>query len=255
MIPAGNSKEEKLEQKPFLEHLEDLRVLIIQFIVSWGFFSLIAFFQAPRIFRLIEWPLVRGLERWGGIRTSFALRSLSPSEVFLMSLKLSLLAGFIVALPLMLYFAARFLLPALTPKEKRYLLPSFSLGGGLFFGGVLFAYGVVLPLSLRFFWRYTVRLGVRPEWTVQNYFLMAGRLFLGFGLVFEFPVVIILLALLGVVDYEMLRRKRPYAVVVIFITAALLTPPDVITQVLMALPLLVLFELCLLATRFVGRSA
>lgn len=243
----------ELEEKPFLDHLEDLRWLVLKILLSWGVMSLIAFLLADRVFTLIQWPLLRMMgEVAGGNGT--ILRSLSPPEVFLMSIKLSLLAGFIVALPLILYFAARFLLPALKKKEKRYLAPSFVLGGGLFFAGVFFAYTVVLPLSLRFFWRYTERLGIKPEWTVQNYLSMVGKLLLGFGLVFEFPVVILLLAALGIVEYDMLRRKRPYVIVVIFILAALLTPPDIITQILMAVPLLVLFEICLFLTRFVNKS-
>ncbi len=242
------------EEKPFLEHLEDLRRLFLKIFLSWGAFSLVAFFLADRVFTLIQWPLQRVMADLGGGGGKFVLRSLSPAEVFLASVKLSLLTGLIFSLPLLLYLTARFILPALTPKERRYLLPAFTLGGGLFFGGVAFAYTVVLPLSLRFFWRYTERLGVSPEWTVQNYLSTAGKLLLGFGLVFEIPVVILLLAALGIVDYRMLKEKRPYVIVAVFIAAALLTPPDVVTQVLMAIPLLILFEVCLFVTRFIDRS-
>ena len=241
------------EEKPFLEHLEDLRRLFLKIFLAWGVFSLIAFLLAGRVFTLIQWPLQQVGADLGGAG-KFVLRSLSPAEVFLASVKLSLLAGLIVALPLLLYLAARFILPALTPKERRYLLPAFTLGGGLFFGGVIFAYTVVLPLSLRFFWRYTERLGVSPEWTVQNYLSTAGKLLLGFGLVFEIPVVILLLAAMGIVNYKMLKEKRPYVIVAVFIVAALLTPPDIVTQILMVIPLLILFEVCLLVTRFIDRS-
>ncbi len=244
----------ELEEKPFLEHLEDLRWVFLKIILAWVSASLIAFFFASRVFTVLQLPLLRMVRGLGGGEEGFVLRSLSPPEVFLMSIKLSLLVGFIVSLPVILYFCARFILPALKPIEKRYLLPVFAIGGALFFAGVLFAYWVVLPLSLRFFWKFTVRLGIEPEWTVHYYMSLAGKLMLAFGLVFEFPVVMLFLAKLGIVDYDILKRKRPYVIVGIFILAAFLTPPDIITQLLMAAPLLVLFEICLVLIKFFPRK-
>jgi len=124
------------------------------------------------------------------------------------------------------------------------------VGGGLFLFGVLFAYGLVLPLSLRFFWRFSERLGIQPAWTAHYYVSLAGKLLLAFGLVFEIPVVVLLLARLGIVNYDMLRRRSPYVTVGIFMLAAILTPPDVVTQILMALPLLVLYEICVYLSKF-----
>ena len=240
------------EEKPFLDHLEDLRFLIFKLLAAWGAASLLAFLLADRVLAAVQWPLRRMAGETGG---GVVLRSLSPPEAFLVSLRLSILVGLIVSLPLILYFISRFLLPALKPREKRYLLPAFLFGGGLFFAGVLFAYAVVLPLGLRFFWSYTLKLGINPEWTLENYISLAGRIFLGFGLVFELPVVILLLAALRIIDHRTLRRKRPYVVVGILVLAALLTPPDVVTQIMMALPLLILFEICVLLARllFPGR--
>ncbi|MEA1927128.1 MAG: twin-arginine translocase subunit TatC [Candidatus Auribacterota bacterium] len=249
-----NNSGDHLEEKPFLEHLEDLRRLILKILITWGAASLAAFVLSNRVFAVLQQPLARMTELTGGGEETFTLRSLSPPEVFLMSMKLSLLIGFIVGLPLILYFIGNFLLPALKNREKKYLVPAFSIGGGLFFSGVLFAYWVVLPLSLKFFWNYTERLAIRPEWTLEHYLSLAGKLLIGFGLVFELPVVILLLAFLGIIDYDTLRRKRAYVVVIIFILAALLTPPDVITQVMMAIPLLILFEICILITRFINKN-
>jgi len=253
-MERGRNSEHELEEKPFLEHLEDLRWLILRILISWGAASLIAFAFANRVFLLIQWPLSRMLSERGGGTEDFILRSLSPPEVFLVSMKLSLLVGFIAGLPLILYFVARFLFPALREGEKRYLVPAFSIGGGLFFSGVLFAYWVVLPLSLRFFWGYTERMAIRPEWTLEYYLSLVGKLLIGFGLVFEFPVVILLLSFLGIVDYDTLKRKRAYVVVIILILAAFLTPPDVITQIMMAIPLLILFEICIFLTRFIHKN-
>lgn len=244
------------EEKPFLDHLEDLRFLIGKILISWGAASVLAFLLAGRVLAAVQWPLIRMVRESGGGETDFILRSLSPPEVFLISLRLSILVGLIVSLPLILYFVSRFLLPALKPEEKRYLVPAFLFGGGLFFAGVAFAYAVVLPVALKFFWSYTLRLGIRPDWTLEHYIGLVGKLTLGFGLVFELPVVILLLAAMGIIDYGTLRRKRPYVVVGILVVAALLTPPDVVTQVMMAVPLLILFEICVLLARllFPGRA-
>lgn len=253
-MERGISAEPKSEEKPFLEHLEDLRRLVLKILISWGVAALVAFIFARQVFLVLQWPLTKILNEQGGGTEDFILRSLSPPEVFLMSMKLSLLVGFIVSLPLIMYLSARFLFPALKPEEKKFLVPAFSIGGGLFFAGVLFAYLIVLPLGLRFFWDYTRKLAVIPEWTVAHYLSLAGKLLIGFGLIFELPIVILLLTYLGIVSYGTLKRKRPYIVVVIFILAALLTPPDVITQIMMAIPLLILFEICIFLTRFIQKN-
>lgn len=239
------------EEKPFLDHLEDLRWLLLKIFFSWGIFSLIAFLLAPQVLTVVKWPLFRMLGSLGrGGEAEVILRSLSPAEVFLMSVRLSFLAGLIISLPLILYFTAKFILPALKPDEKRFLVPAFCVGGGLFFFGALFAYGVVLPLSLKFFWKFSERLGVQPAWTVNNYASLVGKLILAFGIIFEIPVLILFLAKLGIVDYDMLKRGRPYVIVGVFLLAALLTPPDIITQIMMAVPMLILYELCIFFSRF-----
>ena len=239
------------EEKPFLDHLEDLRWTLLKIFFSWGILSLIAFLLAPRVLAVVKWPLLRMLASLGRDgEAEVILRSLSPAEVFLMSVKLSLLAGLIVALPLILYFSAKFIFPALKPEEKRFLIPAFCMGGGLFFFGVLFAYGIVLPLGLKFFWSFSERLGVQPAWTVNNYASLVGKLLLAFGIIFEIPVLILFLARLGIVNYYMLKRGRPYVIIGVFLLAALLTPPDIITQVMMAVPMLILYEICVIFSKF-----
>ena len=232
------------EDQSFWEHLEELRWTLLKIVACLALVSLTAFIFADRLLEAVRWPLTRmgaGVE-W---ETEFVLRSLSPAEAFSASLQLSLLAGLILSLPFILYFSARFVFPALTPEEKRGLGPAFVAGGVLFYVGAAFAFIVVLPLSLRFFWLYTQRLGVRPEWSLRNYTALVNKTSLAFGLAFEVPLVLLLLAKLEIVDYPMLKKFRRQAVVAIFVLAAVLTPPDVVSQVLLAVPILVLFELTL----------
>ena len=234
-----------------MEHLEDLRRMFLKIFLAWGVTSLLAFLLAGRLMAVWRWPLKKMAEYTGAaFGPEFILRSLSPAEVFLVSVKISLLAGFIVSLPVILYLVGVFIFPALKQREKSVLLPSFVVGGGLFWVGLSFAYRVVLPLSLSFFWKYSRNLGIRPDWTLLNYTSFMGTMLCAFGLIFEIPAVILFLAKLGVVNYYMLARRRPVVIVGIFIAAAILTPPDVITQILMVLPMLILFEICLFLSRF-----
>ena len=253
--PEPPGRDKGGEEKPFLDHLEDLRWVLLMIVAAWASATVLAFAFAPRLLSLVRQPLERMLERSGETAAAAGiLRSLSPADTFLMSFKLAGLFGLIVSLPIILWVVGRFLLPALTAAERRLLLPAFLFGGGLFAAGVLFAYAAILPVTLSFFWSYTRRLGIRPEWTVGSYVSLVGQLILAFGLAFEFPAVILLLVKLGVVTYDMLRKIRPYAVVIILIVAGVLTPPDVVTQVLMAVPLLALYELCVQLSRVIARK-
>ncbi len=241
------------EDKSFWEHLEDLRRTLIKCLAAVALAAAAAFLFADRLLEAVRWPLAR-MAAAAGWENGPALRSLSPAEAFLTSLQLSLLAGLVAALPLVLYFCAGFIFPALTRKEKKSLGPAFAAGGVLFYLGAAFAFFAVLPLSLRFFWLYTQRLGVIPEWTLRHYAALAGRTALAFGLAFELPLVLVLLARMKLVGLGQLKRQRPMAVVAATALAALLTPPDIISQVLLAVPLIGLFELSLWAVRLLGEK-
>lgn len=174
------------------------------------------------------------------------MSALKPTETFMLSMRLSFFAGIVVAFPLLLYFLLQFILPGLHSHERRVLWPALAIGFGLFLGGVLFAYFLILPRALGFFFEWGDSLGVRNDWRIGEYMSFATQFTLLFGLSFELPVVVMVLVKLGLLGYETMKRTRGYAIVAIFIIAAVLTPtPDIFTQCLMAGPMILLYEACI----------
>ena len=179
----------------------------------------------------------------GNLKLMSALR---PTETFMLSMKLSFFAGIILAFPLLLMYVLQVILPGLHANEKRVLWPAMLVGFGLFLSGVLFAYYIVLPRALDFFYQWSGNLGVSNDWRIGEYISFATQFTLLFGLSFELPVVVMVLVKLGMLTYETMSRTRSYAVLTIFVTAAVLTPtPDAFTLILMALPMLILYEICI----------
>lgn len=175
-----------------------------------------------------------------------SLSALRPTETFMLSMSLSFFAGIVVAFPALLYFILQFILPGLHGHEKRVLWPALAIGFGLFLGGVLFAYFLVLPRALVFFFEWGNDMGISNEWRIGEYISFATQFTLLFGASFELPVVVMVLVKLGLLGYETMKRTRTYAIVAIFVIAAVLTPtPDIFTQCLMACPMIVLYEACI----------
>jgi sec-independent protein translocase protein TatC len=184
-----------------------------------------------------------------------ALRALAITDSFTISFRLAFYAGIVVSFPFLLYFLAEFVLPALTAMEKRLLFPAILISFALFLGGVLVAYYWLLPKTILFFFKDTQSLGWVPAWTVQEYYAFVTRFTIAFGLAFELPVVVLALVRLGFVTYEFMARTRPYAIVLMFIFAAIISPtPDVLTMIAMALPMCLLYESCIWITWFVKRK-
>ena len=174
------------------------------------------------------------------------MSALKPTETFMLSMKLSFFAGIIMAFPLLLMFVLQFVLPGLHSHEKKVMWPAMAVGFGLFLGGVLFAYYAVLPRALSFFYEWSGNLGVSNDWRIGEYISFATQFTLLFGLSFELPVVVMVFVKLGLLSYETMSRTRSYAIVGIFVAAAILTPtPDIFTLTLMALPMIVLYEICI----------
>lgn len=235
--------------KPFLEHLEDLRWTIVKMAITLILAMIVCFFFRSALVHITQRPL-RDIDPAVG-----ALRALAITDSFTISFRLAFYAGIVVSFPLLLYFMAEFVLPALTAMEKRFLFPAIAISFGLFLTGVLTAYYWLLPKTILFFFRDTQSLGWAPAWTVQEYYSFVTRFTLAFGLSFELPVVVLALVRFGLVTYEFMVRTRPYAIVLLFIFAAIISPtPDVLTMVAMALPLCLLYESCIWITWFVKRK-
>jgi sec-independent protein translocase protein TatC len=226
--------------KPFLEHLEDLRWTIVKMALTLAVAMIGCFAFRTSLVRILQAPLNAVDPQ------AQTLRALGITDSITISFHLAFYAGIVISFPLLLYFLAEFVLPALTILEKRLLFPAIAVSFGLFLLGVLICYFWLLPKTILFFFRDTQSLGWAPTWTVQQYYSFVTRFTIGFGLAFELPVVVLALVRFGLITYAFMARTRPYAVVLIFILATIITPtPDILTLVAMALPMCLLYESCI----------
>jgi len=226
--------------KPFLEHLEDLRWTIVKMVATLAVAMIGCFAFRGSLVRLLQAPL-KAVDP-----EAQTLRALGITDSITISFHLAFYAGIVISFPFLLYFLAEFVLPALTIVEKRFLFPAIGVSFGLFLLGVTVCYFWLLPKTILFFFRDTQSLGWVPSWTVQQYYSFVTRFTIGFGLAFELPVVVLALVRFGLITYGFMARTRPYAVVLIFILATIITPtPDILTLVAMALPMVLLYESCI----------
>jgi sec-independent protein translocase protein TatC len=226
--------------KPFLEHLEDLRWTVVKMAMALLGAMIVCFLFRHRLVTVMQAPL-HDIDPQVG-----ALKALGITDSIVISFRLAFYAGIVIAFPLLLYFLAEFVLPALNAVEKRFLFPAIGGSFGLFLLGVLVCYFWLLPKTILFFFRDTRSLGWTPTWTVQEYYSFVTKFVLGFGLAFELPVVVLALVYFGLITYKFMARTRPYAVVLIFILAAIIAPtPDLLTLIAMALPMSLLYESCI----------
>ncbi len=239
-LPPEDGEKPGPAVKSFLDHLEDLRWMLIKMTATLALAMGLCFFFAPRMLSVFTYPLAKVT----GDVTPF-LRTLDVTGGFMLSIKLSLYAGIVLASPLLIYFFTQFVLPALTTREKKLVAPVLVAGVGLFLTGAALAYFFVVPGGLRFFLHYNEQLGIRSDWLIDRYIAFVSQMVLAFGACFELPLVVLALAKLGIVTHAFLKQKRPYAIVLIFIVAGLITPtPDIVNQCLLALPMCVLYEAC-----------
>jgi sec-independent protein translocase protein TatC len=183
------------------------------------------------------------------------MQALNPTEGFMLSIKLALFAGIVISFPLLLFFILQFILPGLKKNEKKALWPALAIGFGLFLAGVLFSYFFVLPKVLDFFYNYSQEMGVTNEWRIGYYISFATQFTLIFGLAFELPVVVMTMVRLGILNYEIMRNTRSYAILAIVVIAAIITPtPDVATLAFLAVPMIILYEICIWLAYFYKRK-
>jgi len=213
-----------------VEHLDELRKRIIIICIALAVGAFLSYNYIDIIIKYVVKPA-----------GEFEFIYLSPPELFIAYVKISLIVGGLIASPIILYHIWAFLKPGLNPQEKKYLLVALYMGIFFFLMGASFAYFVIIPMTLNFFIRMSVD-QIAPMFSFANYLSFSGTLLLSFGLVFQLPLLILLLTQLNLVSANTFKQYRKIFIVAIFVVAAVLTPPDVVSQTLMALPMIVLYE-------------
>lgn len=217
-------------QLTLVEHLGELRKRLIISSIAIIIGSLLCYNYIEAIIQLIVRP-AKGME----------FIYLSPPELFMSYVQISLVLGAFTAAPVVLFQIWMFIKPGLKDRERKYVLVAMFMGMIFLLMGVAFAYFVIVPMTLQFFVKLSVG-NITPLFSFENYISFISSLILSFGLVFELPMIIILLTQLGLVSPNTFKKYRKMVILGIFIVSAILTPPDVVSQVFMAIPMLVLFE-------------
>jgi sec-independent protein translocase protein TatC len=251
-------------EMPFLDHLEELRWRILWSLAAIvvgaaiGMYAVIHF----DVVEILKAPLYDAFDSIAREHPELApqlvnrkLVFLSLTDAFFFTMKLGVIIGLLLASPVVVYQMWGFFAPALEPHERRVIVPSMTLGLVLFAAGVAFSYFVALPLTVRFLLGFSIDSGFDPNLTVSSYMGQVFSLLLTFGVVFELPVVIMILSFLGLVTPAFLRAKRRHAIVGMLVTACALSPGDMVTlALLLMVPLVVLYELSIVLSTIVRRE-
>lgn len=232
------------------EHLGELRARMVRSVIVTVVLFVAAFGFAEPILLYLREPLIKALP--AGVN---ALHFTGPMDVFIANIKVAFLISIILGCPVWLYQFWRFIEPALYDHERKYILPFIVASVGLFLSGVLFCYYVMVPTTLKYLIGMGISVGV-PIITVGEYVSLLAVLIIGFGVVFETPLILIILAMMDILSYEMLSKNRKAVVVIILIIAAILTPtPDPVSQLTMAIPTYLMYEASLIIIRMIkGKS-
>lgn len=232
---------------PFTGHLEELRRRLIVCFIAVGIGFVLSYGFKEKLFQILTRPLISVME------TGDKLIFTGLPEAFFTYLKVAFLSGIILATPIIFYEFWMFVAPGLYDKEKRLMFPIVFLSTLFFVGGSFFGYFIVFPYGFKFFLGFASET-IRPLPSMREYLSFASKLLLAFGVVFELPLIITFLAKLGMVSVSFLKKNRKYAVLLFFVGAAILTPPDVVTQIMMALPLMVLYEISIIGAKIFGKK-
>jgi len=235
------------EKIPFTAHLDELRKRLVYCFIAVGAGFIISYGFKERLFQILIKPLVSAMG------TGDKLIFTGLPEAFFTYLKVAFLSGLILAVPVIIYQFWMFVAPGLYEKEKRFLIPIVFLSSFFFIGGSLFGYFIVFPFGFKFFLGFASET-IQPLPSMREYLGFSSKLLLAFGLVFELPIIITFLARLGLVSVDFLKKNRKYALVLFFVGAAILTPPDIVTQIMMAFPLMLLYEISIIGARVFGRK-
>ena len=262
----------ELKEMSFLDHLEDLRWLLIRITIVVLVASCASYFVIDYIFDVImfgpihtdfiTYKLFCELTKYlgtddGGMCVTempFIIQSTELGGQFSIFIWTCITAGFIIGFPFILWEIWKFISPALYEKEKKNAIWFILSASILFFLGVLFGYYLILPLSVNFFGGFNVSSVIKNEFNVDNYIGMVKTSVISCGLIFELPIIIYFLTKIGLVTPETLRKHRRYSIVIILIVAAIITPPDILSQIIVSIPLLILYEVSIFISTFVNKK-
>ena len=247
MSDPQQNKDEAVEET-FISHLVELRDRIIRAGVSVIVVFIGLVYWAPDIFKLLARPLMQNLPKDGKMIVTDVTGS------FFVPMKVTMLVAFVIALPFVLYQIWAFVAPGLYQHEKKLVAPLVGSSYTLFLCGMAFAYFVVFPTIFRVMAHYNAPLGAEMTTDIDNYLSFVLTMFIAFGVTFEVPIVVVLLARMGVVSIKKLKEIRPYVIVGAFVISAVVTPPDVFSQLILAIPLIVLYEAGIIAARIDRRQ-
>lgn len=254
-VALNLSKED--EEKPFLDHLDDLRTMLVRMVMTLVIVSIATFVFYKDLFKGMQYPLVLSglVESIDKAQETGYLINTDIAGPFMMAVNVALIAAVIISFPLLLIFLLQFILPGLKHNEKKLLFPAIAIGTGLFLSGVAFAYWIVLPRALIFFDEFAESLGTKQMWELSNYITFSTRFILVFGIAFELPVIVMALVKLDFLNFRIMKSTWRHAVIGITLFAAIITPtPDILTLMLMSGPLYVLYAICVILAYFMEKK-
>jgi sec-independent protein translocase protein TatC len=232
----------------FTEHLDELRTRLIYAAIPVVVLFFVLFFTAAKpIFKILMAPILDSLPP-----EYRHLNFTSPFEVFMTDMKVAGLAALFISIPWIFYQFWQFISPGLYDKERSYIVPFSACSSIFFIFGALFGYFVMFPYGFKYMMSISVSPEIAPLLSVKEYFTLSTLLLLGFGVVFELPLLMVLFARIGLVSEAMLKKTRKYAILLCFIIGAILTPPDVVSQFMMSVPMVLLYEIGIIGVRLFG---
>ena len=249
-------KDDSIKQASFIEHLTELRSRLLKSFLYLFVFFIISYFLAENIYSFLVKPYAEAVKNDGVDRR---LIFTALHETFITYLKVAFFTSMFITSPIILTQVWKFVAPGLYKNEKKALLPYLIATPTLFLLGGMLVYYLVMPLAIKFFLTFETAgqindLPIQLEAKVNEYLSLIMRLIFAFGISFQLPVLLSLLARVGFIDSEYLKKRRKYVVILIFIVAAILTPPDPITQIGLGIPLLILYELSILSVRIIEKK-
>ena len=234
------------ESMPFLDHLEELRWRLIKSIASVLIGAVISFYFIDQIIEFLVKPTE-------ALKNSMDLQVLKVQGMFMIKWSIALFGGIIISIPVLTFQIWKFVAPGLYIDEKKYIIPLIIFTFLSFLCGLIFAYMIVIPFSLGFFTSVGFE-GIQNNFSINYYFSFITWLMIGSGLIFELPVIVFILSVIGLLTPAFMRHYRRYAIVIILVLSAFITPPDPVSLVLMSIPLLVLYEVSIGVSWLVNRK-